>query len=586
MTSARTTIQCAGVALAYFSLASLAISTTRFDGGLAFVWFANAYLIGLLLRLKRRDWLAPVLCGGLGSMLATGLVGASWALSPFLALANIAEVLVAAWLMRRARSSLMQLGSIRWTKNLFWAAGIAGPLAMAAVAILPMWFFSGILPVETLFRALTGHGLSNLTFIPIVKLFVTGGHGNWRDRGERFSAERDLPMFALLIGVTSLVFMQRSLPLLFLPILPLTVIVFNGGSRRSAVALCLLALIGGACTLLGLGPISLAVMSHGLEMQFMQFFLLATTLTIVPIAAQLRSRRLLAQQVRDSEARYRMLADHSSDIITHTDLTGRALFVSNSMTRIAGYEPRVVIGRNIMEFIDVADQAGVAEAYGRAIVSGGEAVRMEYRARVSSGEWVWFESLCRGVVGDDGRVEGLVSIVRDISNRKQREDDLAVAATIDCLTGLRNRRAFRDAALHLKGDERDEQTAIALLDIDFFKRVNDSLGHAAGDEVLIAFAGIAQRLLRRRDVLARVGGEEFAILFPGLDQAAAAKVCNRIRGVVGRTPFCTAGGHVAITISGGVATLGADGLDAALRRADKALYDAKANGRDCLALAA
>ncbi|MEO7564440.1 MAG: GGDEF domain-containing protein, partial [Sphingomicrobium sp.] len=200
--------------------------------------------------------------------------------------------------------------------------------------------------------------------------------------------------------------------------------------------------------------------------------------------------------------------------------------------------------------------------------------------------WRWFESWCRGVVGKDGQVETLVNIVRDISERKQRDEQLAIAALTDPLTGLPNRRAFRNAAAEENIEQRSGVTALALIDIDYFKAVNDRYGHDAGDHVLTGFAVVAQRMLRRDDIIARVGGEEFAIIFPGLDLQNAAKACDRIRAAVANTAFPTAAGSVRITLSGGVALLGSDGLDGALRRADRALYEAKAKGRDRLSLAA
>ena len=336
MQAVRFPIREAGVSLAYLGLALLAIATARFDQGLAFVWIANSFLIAVLMRHPRRAWLRLVAWCFPASLLATGTLGAGWALSPFLAAANMAEALVAAFLLRQAGSALMRLGSARWIVALFRAAGLGGPFAMASVAMLPMWFLAGQQPAETLFRVVLGHGLSNMTFIPIFTLFLTGGSGLWRNRGPHWVMARDLPLFALFVGVTGLVFGQNSLPLLFLPILPLTGIIFSGGSRRSAVALMLLALIGGTSTLLGTGPLGLVGAGRGTEMQFLLFYLLATVFTVVPIVAQLRSRQLLALRVRDSEARYRMLADHSSDIITHTDLYGRALFVSPSMAGSPG----------------------------------------------------------------------------------------------------------------------------------------------------------------------------------------------------------------------------------------------------------
>lgn len=576
----------AAVGAIYFALATVAIATTRFDGGLAYLWLATPFLVTILLRRPRRHWAAPIAWSAAGGMLATGLFGVGWVMAPVLAIANMAEALVVAYLMRRARSSRVAFGSARWAALLFWAAGIAGPMVMVSIAAIPMWFHSGQHPSITILRVLAGHGLSNLTFIPIMKLWVTGSSGLWRQRSEAHSFIPILLLFAIQVVVIVAVFAQTRLPLLFLPILPVVAIAFRGDSRRSAISLLLLAAISGIATLLGRGPIQLSGVGRGQDMQFLQFYLLVTVLTIVPIVAELRSRARLVRRVRDSEARYRMLADHSGDIITHTDLHGNVLFVSPSITRIGGYEPRELNGKNILDLVDPRDQPMVRDRYVGAIVSGGEAIRFEFRARTKNGIWRWFESYCRGVVGKDDRVAGLVSIIRDISDRKEREEQLSIAAMTDPLTGLANRRAFREAALLNLADQRVHASAIALIDIDHFKSVNDRFGHDAGDEVLRSFGSVAKSLLRHNDLLARVGGEEFAILFPGLDQHGAAVVCDRIREMVARTVCKTAAGPVEITFSGGVVELGPDGIDEAIRRADLALYEAKSNGRDRLALAA
>ena len=579
-------IRDAWIGAGYFALASFAIIATRFDGGLAFLWLASAYLTAILVVRPRRRWAQPVLWSAIGGMIATGLFGFGWDMAPVLAAGNSAEALVAAYLLRRARSSRHPFGSLKWTVNLFWAAGIAGPAAMALIVMLPLWFESGQQPAVTFLRAVAGHGLSNLTFIPIIKLFVTGGSGRWQDKTARPVWWKVALLFAVQIAVTGAVFAQNAVTLLFLPILPLVAIVFRGGSRRSALSLILLAVIGGGFTFAGFGPIPLITAARGLDMQFLQLYLLSTVLTIVPVAAQLRSRSWLVRRVKDSEARYRMLADHSSDIISHTDLHGLALFVSPSISRLVGYEPDALIGRNILELIDPRDHALVHEQYAAAIVSGGEAVRFEYRGQTRDGQCRWFESVCRGVAGPDGRVESLVSIVRDISDRKQREDQLAAAAMTDSLTGVSNRRALNETAAAFIADQRANTASIALLDIDHFKSVNDRFGHETGDTVLQHFARVAQDELRAGDLLARVGGEEFAIFFPGLRLDAAVNACERIRAAVARAVYWSGAEPVKVTVSGGVAELGEDGFEAAIKRADKAMYRAKARGRDRMSLAA
>lgn len=581
MDSQRTWIRDAWIGLAYFALASVSIYTTRFDGGLAFLWLASAMLITVLGRRPRHRWRSAILWSAAGSFFATGLFGLGWALAPFLALANMAEAVLAAFLLRQARSALLPLGSPRWFANLAWATGLIGPLAMAAIAALPMLLATGQDPLQSAFRVVAGHGLSNLTFIPIFKLFATSRRGLWRRRAQRKPGRFVPVLFAVHLSVTAAVFSQASLPLLFLPVLPLVAIVFRGNSRWSAASLLALAAVASGATLAGFGPVHLADIGAGAKMQVLQFYLLSTVLTIVPIAAQMRRSHWLAGRVRDSEARYKMLADHSGDVIMHSDEDGIVRFVSPSIERVGGYRAADLIGRDSSHMIHSDFHAVVNAHYELALSGLTRDTRFEYRARRSDGRWCWFESECRGLTEPDGS-RGVVSIIRDISDRKAREEQLATAAMTDVLTGLPNRRAFRDAAGAIASDPNARTAAIAILDIDHFKAINDSFGHDAGDEVLQGLAAVALRLSRKGDMMARLGGEEFAVLLPDTNVAEAIKVCDRLRTEIAQSVCMTAQGPVRITVSGGVAPLTLAGLDDALRRADEALYRAKRQGRDRL----
>ncbi len=571
----------AWVGLAYFALASISIYTTRFDGGLAHLWVGAAFLITVLGRRPRRKWASAIAWSAAGSILATGIVGAGWVMALPFALANMAEALVAALVLRSARSALLPLGSPRWFFNLVVAAGVLGPLAMVAFAALPLMLYNGQDFAETALRVMTGHGLSNLIFIPIFKLFATSNSGLWKGRSQRKSGILVPTLFAFQLVVTLAVFVQEGLPLLFLPLLPVIAIVFRGSSRWSAYSLLLLAVISSSATLLGNGPIHLEGLEFGHKVQLLEVYLLAAVLTIVPIAAQIRRTDWLSGRVRDSEARYRMLADHSGDVIMHSDELGIVRFVSPSIERVGGYRPADLIGSDSMEIIHPDFHDLVRDHYAFALSGQGQDSRFEYKARRSDGRWCWFESECRGLT-DPGGPRGVVSIIRDISERKEREQLLAIAAMTDSLTGLPNRRAFREAAAGIIADRRVRDASIAILDLDHFKRVNDTYGHEAGDEVLQSFAAIAQSLRRDDDLIARMGGEEFVLLLPHTVEGDAIKLCERIRKELAGTVCLTSAGPISITVSGGVAALGPDGLDAALKRADIALYKAKNQGRDRL----
>lgn len=167
---------------------------------------------------------------------------------------------------------------------------------------------------------------------------------------------------------------------------------------------------------------------------------------------------------------------------------------------------------------------------------------------------------------------------------KEKDDSqMALLATIDSLTGLVNRRAFferTDSARMLASRQR-HPISLMMLDLDHFKRINDRYGHAAGDEALRVFAGAAQQVLRDPDIMGRLGGEEFAVVLPGTDLAGAVQAAERLRLAVSASllPLCDVDYTMSVSI--GVVAIDPDEhINAALARADHALYVAKSAGRN------
>lgn len=175
-------------------------------------------------------------------------------------------------------------------------------------------------------------------------------------------------------------------------------------------------------------------------------------------------------------------------------------------------------------------------------------------------------------------------VIRDITDKREASETLRKATSCDHLTGLANRRAFFEAAeLELARWRRSPRPlSLIVFDVDHFKRVNDTHGHPAGDDVLRQLAGILSATFRDVDVVARIGGEEFAVLLPSTDLEGAMAVADRLRQAVESRPVIVDGVTIRSTLSGGVATMDAStsGLDALLKRADQALYAAKAGGRN------
>ncbi|HSO27723.1 MAG TPA: sensor domain-containing diguanylate cyclase, partial [Anaerolineales bacterium] len=180
---------------------------------------------------------------------------------------------------------------------------------------------------------------------------------------------------------------------------------------------------------------------------------------------------------------------------------------------------------------------------------------------------------------------GRLIVIQDITTRKLLEQRLRELATSDDLTGLYTRRHFfeRGQAELLRARRYQRPLALFMLDVDRFKRVNDTAGHLVGDQVLQEIAALCRQSLRETDLLARYGGEEFVVLLPETDEESAQKSAERLRQLIDERPVKTAAWPVSVTVSVGVAAYsGFEELtfDDLLQRADRALYLSKARGRN------
>jgi diguanylate cyclase (GGDEF)-like protein len=172
----------------------------------------------------------------------------------------------------------------------------------------------------------------------------------------------------------------------------------------------------------------------------------------------------------------------------------------------------------------------------------------------------------------------------DITDRKRLESQLTAAAERDPLTGLYNRRKFFDLAERAReaGLAQGQTLCAMVMDLDWFKSINDRHGHAAGDFVLQKIAELAQAHLRPGDLFGRAGGEEFYALLPNTKEAEGENVAERVRAAIAQAEFLFAGKRLKMTASIGVAEVqpGEERLEPALARADAALYRAKKDGRN------
>ncbi len=311
--------------------------------------------------------------------------------------------------------------------------------------------------------------------------------------------------------------------------------------------------------------------------------LLVTALVVARQLLAVRENvRLLAETaVRQNEARFRSLVQHSSDVIIVTRANGTMRFVSPSANRVFGYDPSEMVGRPLVTLLHPDDRDRATTLFEHAGRTPGVTGPVEWRFRQPDGSWLHAEILATNLTGDP-TVKGIVLNTRDVSERKRLEEQLTHQAFHDPLTGLANRALFRDRVSHaLALAARSAQPITVLfLDLDDFKRVNDSLGHAEGDRLLISAAERFLSCARAADTVARLGGDEFAIL---LEHAAGAdgrsELLERLATAMGH-PFTLSGNQVQVTASIGVATASAgETADDLLRNADVAMYAAKRRGK-------
>ena len=575
---------CVLLGCAYFAAASLTILVGRFDHGVAFVWIATAVLSSRLSVLPKAIWPRAAASCFIGSVIATGFFGFGWTLAVPIGIVNIGEGVFGAWLLSRLNGSFDPLKSLRWVGGFLLTLGLIAPAIGATAAATIVGLMADQDAVVMGVRWFLGHALGTITFAPILLLAFRTSPSEWLASVNKARAPEATALL-LLVVVTSLgVFSQNELPLLFLPTLPVILVTFRLGRLGASASIVILAVIGTTMTLRGTGPLNLVSGSMGIHLQVLQFYLAATVMTILPVAAELAYRGELFRQLRESEARYRLVADNSTDIILNVDLKGIVRVASPSIRQMGGYSPEEIVGTPAIRLVAADYHDDVVRAHREVLANPDRNVIVEYRAIHATGETRWYESHTRAVLNEDNMVVGVVSAVRDIAHRKVVEGELAFAAYTDQLTGLSNRRAFL-----AEFDRRMASGAhgcVAMLDLDHFKRINDVYGHDAGDEVLRRFASVARGCLRDGDMLARIGGEEFAVLLPGAGLAQAQIVCDRIRIAVSHATTNYAGVALLVTVSGGVASWGA-GADrqATLREADIALYRAKSEGRDRLAMA-
>lgn len=305
------------------------------------------------------------------------------------------------------------------------------------------------------------------------------------------------------------------------------------------------------------------------------------------LVADISERKAAEQMLLEAEARYRDLVETAHDLVWSMDADGHWTYLNDAVTRIYGYSPVEMLHRHFTEFQAPESVERDAEAHA-SMLRGEELLHYEtvHLDRHGARRYISFNA--RPQLNTEGQIIQITGTARDITEQKAYEDELAYQAQHDSLTGLFNRNYFqqeleREIARIARGSS---ECALLYLDLDQFKYVNDTLGHAAGDRLLIECAQILRQHLREGDLLARFGGDEFTVLLSDVDMEAARRVAEYIRTLFENYRFIDSGKTFNVTVSLGVSAVNKaiDNADVALSQADLACNIAKSQGRNTLHL--
>lgn len=578
-----------GTAVAFAAMGAIALQTSPMASGLAFLWPSTSLLVIRLHARPLRDWPLLIMACMLALDLMLVLHGTP---AHSIALINLIDTIEAlgAGLMMQA---LLRQGpltppseEIGWLMRVIFGVSLV-PTFLCGLLI---WAFKGLTPQgwEAGRDWFLSHALGMMILLPCFSRLQRLRHNphDLMAMFERRWSLRDvatLGFIALMAASAIVSFALSSRPLLFLPVLVLVAALLWVELVTLSVMYLTLTTISAVMTIRGFSPLAQMHLSMSQQLASAQVYLLACVACVTPVSGLVSKLQRSLRELRESEARYRLLADHSTDIIMSSGLEGRAHFCSPSISKLCQRDPEAMIGRRLLALVDPQYRRRVALAYLGALARPGTTVEVEFAGLPCDGQVRWFEAHLRGVADQRGMAECVVSVIRDMSERKEAESALTQAAFTDPLTGLANRRALMDAMVDCIGSQKGG--CLAVIDLDHFKQVNDRYGHAAGDEVLRSFARVARQGLRATDMLARIGGEEFALLLPDADLTIAKRICKRIGAQLASTVTHHEGMPITVTSSMGLSALCADPA-ATLDAADKALYIAKAHGRARLQVAA
>jgi diguanylate cyclase (GGDEF)-like protein/PAS domain S-box-containing protein len=591
-----------GTGMLFLLAAVLSDLAIRQASGLQTLWPGNALMLGLLIARGRRvgDVVAILVGGGIASVVFHVARGDPPLMTTLFTVANVVESLCSFLLLRQLGRAAGIFDRVSDVLALVVACAISTVFsaALGGIALAVAHDLSGLDGFRQWYASAL---LSQLVVAPIVVILAQLGDR----RRMRAIAAHTVTELILVLGlvacVTGAIFIWNARPLLFLIVPAVLFATFRLRALGAVGAVSIVAIIAAYATARGLGPIVAVVPDGTTQSLVLQLFLACCFLTALPVAAMLSERDVRAEDARQLADRFKAVVENIGEVIFRVDRAGRWAYLNPAWETLSGYAIADSLGSSLLDHVDEADRAELAERL-QAVLRGDDASARRVLRFDTVTSVRWMEIYVQCLRDSDGAITGATGTLRDIDDRKRLEEHVMTAkrraeqrareatllASTDELTGIANRRAFmRQLDREIAGAaEFGWPLAVAMFDVDHFKRVNDRHGHAVGDKVLQLIAARAGAAVRGGDLVGRLGGEEFGILMPGATADDAALVAERLREAI-ETRRPEDGDLPAVTVSIGIAGR-EDQREAALllAAADTALYAAKGAGRNRVRIAA
>jgi diguanylate cyclase (GGDEF)-like protein/PAS domain S-box-containing protein len=558
-------------------------------GANRFIWVSNGVWLAYLLMAPRRHRFAFLRTGFAAQLAGSLLVSTQWTLCLLLTVLNLIEVSTATYVLRRRWTTLPCFTNPRYVLRFLLCAALMAPFVSGLLfaMVSHLWLHTAVAP--ELVKWMIADGLGAVTATPVCV-------GMFRSSFMRSLNLRANWIYPLMTGVLCLALCrQGGLPLEFLVYPLLVLILLRMGLGWASLATLCTGVAAGWPLLRGYGTFAGVVSATQLEPGvLLQLFIASSMLILYSVSLVLESRRAAERRLQRIAQLHRLVTENSRDVIIISDFNGNRSYVSEAAAGWGGWLRDDILNRKSFSMIHPEDRAHVSAAI-RELKSGADCALVECRVLAQDGQYAWAETSMRAIRDPATRAPvGILQNVRDITDRKQAEKKLQDAyhavealAITDSLTGLANRRHFDQklAAEWRRGMRDRAPLSLLMIDADRFKSYNDAYGHLRGDSCLKQIAEAAQdAALRPGDLIARIGGEEFAVLLPATSNEGAMHLARDIcAGLQARALPHRDNPSGFVTVSIGCTTLVPQlGQNSAIlvEQADVALYKAKQSGRN------